>query len=323
MVDQIDLPPAPATTTRREERGPSWRRHFNAEKLVVPAFLAPALFFIGVYLLWPIAGSIELSFFSWNGSAPREFIGLDNWRALLNDSVFWQAFRNNLLLIGLSIIIQMPIAMALAVLLDRIGRRLSKVLRVAYFLPLLLSVVAIGVLFRNIYNPAFGLLNTSLETIGLESLTRPWLADPSTALFAIIVVVSWQFIPFYMVLFAAALADLSADYHDAAKVDGATESQYFFRVALPQMKPVVGVAIALSIIGSLRYFDLVWVMTGGGPVHATELMATYMFRMAFRSSRMGYGATIASALFLTVLISSLAVLVWRARRRRLEEARGR
>lgn len=323
MADQIHVSRASAATARAAELGQSWRRHFTAEKLVVPAFLAPAMFFIGVYLLWPIAETIELSFFFWNGSAPRQFVGLDNWRALLNDSVFWQAFRNNRLLIGLSIVIQMPIAMALAVLLDRIGRRLSKVLRVAYFLPLLLSVVAIGVLFRNIYNPAFGLLNTSLEAIGLESLTRPWLGDSGTALYAVVMVISWQFIPFYMILFAAALADLSADYRDAARVDGATESQYFFRVALPQMKPVVGVAIALSIIGSLRYFDLVWVMTQGGPVHATELMATYMFRMAFRSSRMGYGATIASALFVTVLIFALAFLLWRARRRRPEEARRR
>lgn len=298
-------PPAP----RRRPR----RRWLSAERLIVPAFLAPAMLLIGVYLLYPIVSSIQLSFFSWNGVSPvRDFVGLDNWRRLVADDVFWHAFRNNLILIVLSIAIQLPVSMALAVMLDRLRGRFGRILQAAWFLPLLLSTVAVGVLFTSIYNPSFGLLNRSLEGLGLDTWTRAWLAEPSTALYAVIFVVVWQFVPFYMILFAAALGDLSEDLRGAASIDGATGTQYFFRIALPALRPVIAVAVTLSVIGSLKYFDVVWVMTGGGPVNATELMATYMFRAAFRSNQVGYGATIASALFLTVLLSALAAALWRA-----------
>ncbi|WP_130648869.1 carbohydrate ABC transporter permease [Egicoccus halophilus] len=292
----------------------------DAERLIVPAFLAPAMLFIAVYLLWPIGQTVQLSFFSWNGVSPvRDFVGMENWSRLANDPVFWLAFRNNVLLIVLSIGIQIPISMALAVLLDRLHNRLGKILQAVWFIPMLLSTVAIGVLFTNVYNPNFGMLNRGLEAVGLGNLTRAWLGEPETALFAVIVVVIWQFVPFYMILFAAALGDLSEDLRGAALIDGATERQYFFRVALPALKPVIGVAVTLSIIGSLKYFDIVWVMTQGGPVNATELMATYMFRSAFRANQVGYGSTIASALFLTVLVASLIFMAWRTQRRKAEE----
>ena len=306
------LHPPPDSGKRR-------RRRLDRETLVIPVFLAPAMLFIGVYLLWPIARTIELSFFSWNGvSAVRDFVGLGNWSQLMDDPIFWLAFRNNVLLIVLSIALQLPLAMGLAVLLDRLRNRLGRFLQAVWFLPLLLSTVAIGVLFGNIFNPNFGLLNAALEAIGLEEWQRAWLGEPETALYAVIAVVIWQFVPFYMILFAAALGDLSEDLHGAARIDGATETQYFFRVALPALKPVIGVAATLSVIGSLKYFDVVWVMTQGGPVNATELMATYMFRAAFRGNQVGYGSTIASALFLTVLVASLVFLAWRNHRRRTE-----
>lgn len=298
------------------------RRQRRSDSLVRAMFLLPAFALIGVFLLYPIARSIQLSFFQWDGIAPdRLFVGTGNWRRLVADEVFWLAFRNNIVLIVTSILIQLPIAMGLAVVLDRIGRMLSRTLRVLYFLPLLLSTVAVGILFRNIYDPTFGLLNSTLELLGLGQLAQPWLGQPSTALPAVIAVVIWQFVPFYMILFAAGLADLSEELRDAARVDGATERQYFFRIALPQLKPLIGISMVLSLIGALKYFDVVWVMTRGGPVNATELMATYMFTKSFRTNEVGYGATIASALFLTVLIASLVTTLIAARRRRLEETR--
>jgi raffinose/stachyose/melibiose transport system permease protein len=284
---------------------------------VIVLFLVPAMVVIAVYLIWPIAQSIQLSFFRWDGISPaRDFVGLANWQRLVADSVFWQSLRNNIVLVIASIGIQLPIAMALAVILDRVGRRLARFLRVLYFVPLLLSTVAIGVLFRNIYDGNFGLLNASLELVGMGGLTQHWLGQTSTALPAVIAVVVWQFVPFYMILFGAALADLPEGLHDAASVDGATENQYFFRVALPQMKPIVGVATVLSLIGSLKYFDVVWVMTRGGPEHATELMATYMFTRSFRTNEVGYGSAIVSALFVTVLLASLISIYLSSRRSR-------
>lgn len=289
---------------------------------MIAGFLLPALALIGVYLFYPIVQSIQLSMFSWDGvSTTRDFIGLDNWQRLLDDSIFWQAFRNNVILVIVSIGVQLPIAMALAVILDRAGRRLARVVRVLYFVPLLLSTVAIAVLFRNIYDGSFGLLNAGLDLIGLGDLTQQWLGQQSTVLPAVMFVVVWQFVPFYMILFFAAIADLPRDLHDAASVDGASENQYFFRVAMPQLKPIVTVAVVLSLIGSLKYFDVVWVLTGGGPVHATELMATYMFTKAFRTNEVGYGATIASALFIAVLLTTLVSIAVSAIRRRREAGR--
>jgi raffinose/stachyose/melibiose transport system permease protein len=311
--------PGPAAVVRRPRHR---RRISRAEVLTIVSFLVPATALIVVYLLWPIAQSIQLSFFRWDGvGAAREFIGLGNWNRLVGDPVFWQALRNNIVLVVASIGIQLPIAMALAVILDRIGRRLGKVLRVLYFIPLLLSTVAIGVLFRNVYDGTFGLLNAMLELVGLEALQQQWLGQTSTALPSVTFVVVWQFVPFYMILFAAALADLPGDLHDAARVDGATENQYFFRVALPQIKPIVSIAAVVALIGSLKYFDVVWVMTRGGPVHATELMATYMFTRSFRTNEVGYGSAIVSALFVTVLLASLVALYLSARRRRKEALR--
>jgi raffinose/stachyose/melibiose transport system permease protein len=325
-ADQALKPPGsrkpPGSSAGARATGSVKRRRPPSEWLVIAAFLFPALALIGLYLIYPIVQSVQLSFFSWDGVHPvREFIGLDNWQRLASDGVFWQAFRNNVVLVFASIGLQLPIAMALAVVLDRLGRRLARVLRVLYFVPLLLSTVAIGVLFRSVYDGTFGLLNGMLELIGLDALTQQWLGQQSTALAAVIFVVVWQWVPFYMILFGAALADLPGDLQDAARVDGATENEYFFRVALPQLRPIIGVGVVLSLIGSLKYFDVVWVMTGGGPVHATELMATYMFTKSFRTNEVGYGATIASALFLAVLIASLATIAWSAHRRRTEALR--
>ncbi len=298
------------------------RRERRRERLFLALFLAPALALIAIFLIYPILQSVQLSLYRWDGVNPvRTWVGFGNWQRLVSDEVFWLAFRNNVLLIVASLLIQLPIAMGLAVVLDRVGRILGRILRVLYFLPLLLSTVAVGILFRNLYDPSFGMVNAVLRAVGLDAWAQPWLGQAETALPAVIVVVIWQFVPFYVILFAAGLADLPDDLRDAAFVDGASETQYFFRVALPQMKALVGIAAVLQLIGSLKYFDVVWVMTGGGPVNSSELMATYMFAKAFRTNEVGYGATIAAALFLTVLVASLATTLWAGRRRRLEAGR--
>jgi raffinose/stachyose/melibiose transport system permease protein len=212
----------------------------------------------------------------------------------------------------LSIVFQLPIAMALAVLLERGGRWL-RVHKVVFVFPMLMSTVAVGILFKYVLDPQFGMVNAVLRGAGLGNLARNWLGEPHLALAAVVGVVSWQWIPFYMLLFYAALAALPADMREAATLDGASETQYFFRVALPLMKGTVRTACVLSLVGSLKYFDLVWVMTEGGPSHASELMATYMYKKAFSSFDMGYGSTIATALFVIVMAAGL-VSVWLTRK---------
>lgn len=270
-------------------------------------FLVPAFFFLAVFVVWPILSSLQLSFVEWNGISPqRDFVGFDNWARLFKDSVFWRAFRNNLIIVALSILVQLPIAMALAVLLDKGGKKLQ-LFKTVYFFPMLMSTVAIGILFKYIYDPQFGLVTSLLETAGLKFLVRNWLGDPNVVLYSVIAVICWQFIPFYMILFLAALTGIPEELREAAFIDGATENQYFWRIVLPLLRGTISTAVVLSLIGSLKYFDLIWVMTEGGPANASELMATYMYKKAFQSFEMGYGSTVATALFMIVMVIALTV----------------
>jgi raffinose/stachyose/melibiose transport system permease protein len=273
---------------------------------IVPLlFLLPALSLLAVFVLWPILSSLQLSFYDWNGiTASRSFAGLANWKALLADGIFWRALRNNIIIVILSIAIQMPVAMALAVMLHRGGRTL-KVFKVVYYFPMLMSTVAIGVLFKAVYDQQFGAINPLVVRLGFPSLAQDWLGDANIALFSLIVVICWQFIPFYMILFLARLMSIPVELREAAAIDGASGSQYFWRIELPQMRGILATAMTLSLIGSLKYFDLIWVMTEGGPSHATELMATYMYKQAFSSYRMGYGSAIATAMLAIVMIAAL------------------
>lgn len=289
------------------------RREFPPRAWAPALFLAPALVLLAVFLAYPLLESFRLSLLRWNGlGAGSVFVGLDNWSALLQDRQFWRALGNNLLLGLLSVLVQLPIAMALALLLDKAGRG-SRTLKILYFLPLLFSSVAIGIIFKNIFDPNFGLLNATLQAVGLPGLAKDWLGDRQYAFFAVVAVVCWQNIPFYMILFLAGLASFPRDLWEAAKLDGARESTIFWRIKLPYLQGTVRTAAMLSVIGSLRYFDLVYVMTGGGPEGASELMATYMYRTVFSSYQLGYGSTIASAMFLVVVL--IAALGMRLTRR--------
>jgi raffinose/stachyose/melibiose transport system permease protein len=296
-----------ALTKERAALKPRRRPWFNENTAVIILFLLPTLLCLAVFVIWPIISSFELSLYKWNGIDPvRTPIGLDNWTRLFQDSIFLRAVGNNLTVVVLSILIQMPLAMLLAIMLERAGRRfIFKVFKTVYFFPMLMSSVAIGILFKYIYDPTFGVVNNALKSVGLGAWTRSWLGEPDTALLAVIAVICWQFIPFYMILFLAALNGVSEELRDAARIDGASDVQYYRHIAIPLVRGTVRTGVILSLIGSLKYFDLIWVMTEGGPNNASELMATFMYKKAFPSFEMGYGSTIASALFIIVMAVSL------------------
>ena len=280
------------------------RRTTNVAAVV---FLTPALFFLAVFIAYPIYTSFELSLFDWNAIATeRTFVGLGNWRELLfEDRVFWLAFRNNLVVVVFSLLFQVPFALALATFLDAGGKKLN-IFKIVWFLPLLMSTVAVGFLFRFALDANFGIVTFFSQLFGGGAIDL--LGDPDRALLAVIAVICWRFIPFYMILYLAGYTTLPEETYEAAIIDGATRNQYFWRVALPLLAPTIRNGAILSIVGSLSFFDLVFVMTGGGPGVASELMATYMYRTAFRSFRMGYGATIASAMFIIITIIALVAM---------------
>ncbi|MEF2070279.1 carbohydrate ABC transporter permease [Consotaella aegiceratis] len=292
---------------------PPRRRRITAQTIAPALFLAPAVILLALYLLYPLVDSFRLSLLDWNGLGnTARFVGLDNWIALAQDGVFWRSARNNILMAVFSIVIQMPIALVLAVVLDEASKG-SRLLKILYFLPMLMSSVALGVLFKNFYDPNFGALNGILDAFGLYDWTQDWLGDPDLALASVIAVVCWQFIPFYMVLFLAGLASFPRELTEAARLDGASEVTIFWKIKLPHLRGTFRTAVLLSIIGSLRYFDLIYVMTGGGPDNASEVMATYMYRTVFSSFRLGYGSTIASAMF--IIVTLIAAVSLRMSRR--------
>lgn len=295
---------APSTLTAKPPR--AQRSRWNEQTLTVTLFLLPTFAFLAVFVLWPILSSLQLSFYRWNGIDPAwTFIGLENWGRLVNDAVFWRALGNNLSVVVLSIVIQLPVAVLLAVMLERHRTFVGKVLKTIYFFPMLMSSVAVGILFKYIYDPNFGLINETLRRAGLDAFAQSWLGDPRFALPAVVLVICWQFIPFYMILFYAALSNVPGELKDAARIDGADEGRYYRHIAVPLIMGTVRTAVILSLIGSLKYFDLVWVMTEGGPNNASELMATYMYKKAFPSFEVGYGSTVAFAMFAFVLLVSV------------------
>lgn len=275
--------------------------------IAATVFLVPALLVIAVFVVYPIIQSFITSGYEWNGySSNKKFIGLLNWNALMADKVFWGAFKNNLLVMVLSILLQMPIGLALATFLDKVGKK-GNVCKVIWFIPMLMSSVAIGYLFRYALDANTGFVTVISQMFGGKSVDL--LGNPKTALVTCVFAISWQFIPFYMVYYLAGYSGLPSDVYEAAKVDGATESQYFWKISLPLLKPTIKSAVVLSIVGSLKYFDLVYVLTKGGPSHSSELMATYMYSNAFESYKMGYASAIASGMFL--LISLIAIITMR------------
>jgi len=278
------------------------RRQKYARNFAPALFLTPAVALLVTFLVYPLVQSFHLSMLEWNGLGEnRVFVGLSNWTVLARDGLFWHALGNNLLLALVSVLVQLPIAMALALLLDKAGRG-SRTLKILYFLPLLFSSVALGVIFKNVFDPNFGPINAALQALGAPALAQDWLGDRSYALGAVAAVICWQNVPFYMILFLAGLASFPPELREAATLDGASNSTIFWKIKLPHLQGTVRTAVMLAVIGSLRYFDLIYVMTGGGPEGASELMATYMYRTVFSSFQLGYGSATASAMFLVVTL---------------------
>lgn len=278
-----------------------------SDGICIAVFLFPVLFFLAVYLLYPIIATFINSLHQWNGiSAEKTFLGLANWIKLIRDSNFWKAALNNVKIMILSLVIQMPIGILLATYLDAVGKK-GNAFKAIWFLPMLMSSVAIGYLFRYALATNGGLITSISQLFGGGKVDL--LGNQKTALYAVIGVICWQFIPFYMVYYMAGYSSISTDVYEASILDGATRGQYVRHVALPLLVPTIRSAVILSLIGSLKYFDLVYVMTGGGPSNATELMATYMYKQSFVTFNMGYGSTIAAGMF--ILITLFASIVMR------------
>ena len=270
---------------------------------MIIAFLLPALVLYALFVLYPIVQSARYSLFDWNGLEPlTKFVGLDNFREAFRADQFQGAFKHNVILVVLSLIVQIPFALALAVLLDQ-KLRGRAVLRTMFFAPYILSEVVTGVVWRQILRPN-GLLDQSLGSAGGGGLVQTWLGDPDVVLFSLFFVISWKYFGFHMVLLLAGLQQIPRELGEAAAIDGATPWQRFRYITLPLLGPTMRVSIFLSVIGALQLFDLVWVTTKGGPINASATMATYLYDQ-FRRGQFGYASSVSVIIFSLSLVVAL------------------
>ncbi|GHT64085.1 ABC transporter permease [Spirochaetia bacterium] len=281
-------------------------------------FLLPALLVYCSYTLNGIIRTFYFSTFQWNGVGPASRalnIGLGNFVTLMQDGRFWHAVRNNMLLVVVSIVFQLGFGMILALLINTDFKG-TKIFRTVYFMPLLLSTVATGTFWQLIYDPFSGIFNGVLKMI---SPTKPlsWLGSEEVVMFAVLFVICWQYTPQYMILLRAGMTGIPDELYEAATIDGATRSQQFWTMTLPLLSGTLKTSAVLSIIGSLKYFDLFWIMTLGGPNGYSELMATFMYKKAFNEDRMGYGSAVAACM---VIISFIVIAIFRFMTRNKEES---
>ncbi len=286
---------------------PRRRSRLNTDKLVtVSLFLLPTSVLYIIFVLFPVFQGIYYSFFRWNGlGAPTDFIGVDNYARVLSDPVFRGALLHNLIILVLSIAIQLPLALALALLVNR-GLKGRTTFRTIFFLPYVLAEVVTGIIWTFVYKPEAGLLNSLLAFVIPGGFNpQGWLGNPNTVLVALFIVMTWKYFGLHLLLFLAALQNVPRELEEAAAIDGATRWQTISYVIIPLLGNTARLSVYLSAIGSLQIFDLVWVMTTGGPVGASETMATYMYRFGFQRLAIGYGSAVAVVIFMLCLCLSL------------------
>ncbi len=294
---------------QKATRGISWRDSLQAYLFIAPAFILYALFF-----LWPLLHLVQLSTVKWKGVGPKVFVGLENYLHILtSDPKFWLAFEHNVGWLFAAVVVPIVIGMFLAVLLARTPMHGRLLFRTIYFLPQVLSSVVVAVIWRGMYNPNYGAINSILRGVGLDFLARGWLGDRALVLPALFIAWSWIHYGFCMVIFIAALQSIDEVYFDAAKVDGANALQQTWYVALPFIRGPLATVILLTAIAAFQVFDLVFIITKGGPAGASLVLSVHMYDNAFRYDKVGQGAAL--AVLLGALISVLSIIFLRIRRR--------
>jgi raffinose/stachyose/melibiose transport system permease protein len=272
-------------------------------------FVLPALACYIIFSTVPIINTIQLSFYNWNGaSVGMKFIGFENYKEIFTDPIFWKALSHNIFWIVFTIVIPVMLGFFLAVLLNQKAVKFRLIFKVTYFMPAVVSLVAVGVVWDWIYDPTFGILNRALKAIGLSVIAFNWLGNPSTVLFALLIAGSWTYYGFCMVIYIAAYSGIDTTYTEVALIEGANPFQTFIYVIVPLLRSTTTLLILNSLIGSFKVFDIVYVMTRGGPFYSSEVISTYMFRTAFNFNEVGKGAAISVVLAVFIAICSVVYM---------------
>lgn len=270
-----------------------------SNKLVITLYVLPALILIMLLIYIPIVMTGYYGLMDWNGIGKMKFIGLENYINLVKDKLFWQSTWHSLLLGIFSTISLVGYLILSLILASKIKG--ANFLRKIYLIPMLLSSVAIAQLWAKIFDPSNGMLNRLLMMVGVDNPPL-WLADSKIVLYALFIPIVWQYAGFYIIIFYAALKNIPEELIEAAKIDGANPIQIAYKIKVPLISGVIKVMVILAVVGSLKYFDLIFVLTGGGPNGASEVMASYMYTEAFAKYNFGYGSAIGFGLLVICLV---------------------
>ena len=270
-------------------------------------FMLPTVLIITVFLFFPVILNFVNSLFQWSAfSTQRRFVGAANYIKMFGDEVFRTAIFNNLVFMAVSVVFQIGLSLVMAAALEeKFMRRFQPFFRTVYFLPSLLMVTVTGIMFQIIYNPLIGLVNPLLELLGLDASGVDLLGSASSAIWAVVAVSQWQYIGYTLILFLVAMQNIPAQLYEAAELDGVGPVRKFFSITLPQIREMLMVNMIVTMTGSIKVFDEVWVMTGGGPGRATETLGSMLYRAGFRNDEMGYASAVA---FFVFLVTSLIAI---------------
>ncbi len=291
-------------TTNKPRSGWFKREYLDAYILIAPAVLI-FLFFV----IYPLFRTILVSFYDYGLTDPvMKFIGLQNYIDMTKDPVIWTALKNNVIILVGSVIVQVGMGLILAAILNRGIRYGRTIFRTIHFAPMVMSVVAVGVLWQLVYDPGVGILNKLLKLMHLGVPQQGWLGDPHLVIYSVLVVACWQYTGFMMVLLLAGMQSVPIELYEAARIDGASEIQSFLYVTIPCIRNVILAAVLITMIGAFKVFDIVYVLTRGGPANASQVLGTYIYYQAFTNNMAGYGSAIAVVLLVIAIALGIVQL---------------
>ena len=282
---------------------------FKFSRLQICLLVIPVVLFLMMTVV-PTLFALAISLTNWNGGKKKDFIGLANYIKLFKDPIFWTCCKNNVILIAITVVFQIIIAFVLAVVISSRSIKFKEFHRNAIFIPVVISPLIVGLLFWMIYDINDGLLNIALRSLHLENLICRWLDDPKVALYSVGAAIVWQYVGLYMVIFLAGLQSISGDIYEAAEMDGATGFKQLIYIKMPLLSSTFKVALILAISGGLKLFEHIYIMTGGGPGRATNVLALYAYEQSFTISHWGYGSAISVSIlvFGVLLVGGLNLL---------------
>lgn len=286
--------------------GLSWKRK---RQIFMFVFTVPTLLFFCLFMIYPIFHGLYFSFTDWSGgSETKNLIGIDNYRELANDPIIGKAILNDYFFVFWKVVGIVGLGVLFAVLMTRFRLRGSGFFRSVFFIPNILSVVVIGVLWNYIYNPSIGFLNSFLSLFMADKVQTPWLGDPNLAMWMLLPPAIWAGVGFVMILVIAGILNIPQDLYEAASIDGAQEWQQFWRITMPLTWEQIKVSILWVVMTTLNgSFVIVWMMTEGGPDNATQVMGSYLYQMGFRQFHFGYASAIGVLILILSLITTLAL----------------